>query len=77
MSPGEGDLNYSSSWGGTHGGLPSKYIISAKPEKRNTVTKLMQQREIGIREEVKFGLSEYRHNKDGRRRLSPSTLKFW
>lgn len=47
MSPGEGDLNYSSSWGGTLGGSPSKYIISARPEKRNTVTKLMQPRGEG------------------------------
>lgn len=45
MSPGEGDLNYSSSWGGTLGGSPSKYIISARPEKKNT--KLMQPRGEG------------------------------
>lgn len=47
MNPGEGDLNYSSSWGGTLGGSPSKYIISARPEKKKTVTKLMQPRGEG------------------------------
>jgi len=47
MNPGEVDLNYSSSWGSTPRGSPSKYIISARPEKRNTVTKLMQLRGEG------------------------------
>lgn len=45
MSPEGDDPNYSSSWGSTLGGSPSKYIISARPEKKNT--KLMQPRGEG------------------------------